>query len=47
MKLDISKYGIKNVVELFHNPSYEFLFDEESKAIDTLYQNKEKEILTL
>ena len=31
MKLDLSKYGIINTIELFHNPSYEFLFKEETK----------------
>ena len=31
-KLDLSKYGIKGVVEILHNPSYEVLFAEETKA---------------
>ncbi|MBQ0008906.1 MAG: phosphoenolpyruvate carboxykinase (ATP) [Firmicutes bacterium] len=31
MKLDLSKYGINNTIELFHNPSYKFLFEEETK----------------
>ena len=28
-KIDLSKYGIKNVKEIVHNPSYEMLFEEE------------------
>ena len=31
MKLDLTKYGIKNVKEVIYNPSYEYLFDEEMK----------------
>ena len=31
-KLDLSKYGIKDVKEILHNPSYEVLFEEETKA---------------
>jgi phosphoenolpyruvate carboxykinase (ATP) len=30
-KIDLSKYGIKDVKEIVHNPSYEFLFQEETK----------------
>jgi phosphoenolpyruvate carboxykinase (ATP) len=30
--LDLSKYGIVNVKEIVHNPSYEQLFEEETKA---------------
>lgn len=30
--LDLSKYGIKDVKEILHNPSYEVLFEEETKA---------------
>ena len=30
-KLDLSKYGINDVNEIIHNPSYEFLFEEETK----------------
>ena len=30
--LDLSKYGITDVVEVLHNPSYEVLFEEETKA---------------
>ena len=30
--LDLSKYGISNVKEIVHNPSYEMLYAEETKA---------------
>ena len=30
--LDLSKYGINGVTEIVHNPSYEVLFAEETKA---------------
>ena len=30
--LDLSKYGITGVKECLHNPSYEQLFEEETKA---------------
>jgi phosphoenolpyruvate carboxykinase (ATP) len=30
-KLDLSKYGITNVKEILHNPSYDTLFEEETK----------------
>ncbi|HIS34334.1 MAG TPA: phosphoenolpyruvate carboxykinase (ATP) [Candidatus Avirikenella pullistercoris] len=29
--IDLSKYGIKDVKEIVHNPSYELLFEEETK----------------
>ena len=29
--IDLTKYGIKNTVELVYNPSYEYLFNEETK----------------
>ena len=31
--LDLSKYGIVDVKEILHNPSYEVLFEEETKAM--------------
>lgn len=31
-KLDLSKYGIVGATEILHNPSYELLFEEETKA---------------
>ena len=30
-KIDLSKYGITGVTEIVHNPSYEQLFEEETK----------------
>jgi phosphoenolpyruvate carboxykinase (ATP) len=30
MSLDLSKYGIENVKEIFHNPSFELLFEHET-----------------
>lgn len=30
--LDLSKYGITGTVEVLHNPSYDVLFQEETKA---------------
>ena len=31
-KIDLSKYGITGTTEIVHNPSYEVLFEEETKA---------------
>ena len=31
MAIDLSKYGITGTVEIVHNPSYEQLFEEETK----------------
>lgn len=31
-KIDLSKYGIRDVVDIVHNPSYEQLFAEETKS---------------
>ena len=30
-KMDLSKYGIKNVKEVLYNPTYEVLYNEETK----------------
>ena len=30
-QLDLSKYGIKDVKEVIYNPTYEVLFNEETK----------------
>ena len=30
--IDLGKYGIKNVKEVVYNPSYDLLFEEETKA---------------
>ncbi|MCQ2792511.1 MAG: phosphoenolpyruvate carboxykinase (ATP) [Bacilli bacterium] len=35
--IDLSKYGIKNVKEIIHNPSFELLFSEETKPELTGY----------
>ncbi|MCQ2794853.1 MAG: phosphoenolpyruvate carboxykinase (ATP), partial [Bacilli bacterium] len=35
--IDLSKYGIKNVKEIIHNPSYDLLFKEETKPELTGY----------
>ncbi|MCD8021637.1 MAG: phosphoenolpyruvate carboxykinase (ATP) [Lachnospiraceae bacterium] len=35
--LDLTKYGINGVTEIIHNPSYEFLFEEEMKPELTGY----------
>ena len=29
--MDLSKYGIKNVQEVLYNPTYEVLFNEETR----------------
>ena len=31
-KIDLSKYGISGTTEIVYNPSYEMLFEEETKA---------------
>jgi phosphoenolpyruvate carboxykinase (ATP) len=31
-KIDLSKYGITNTTEVVYNPSYELLFEEETKT---------------
>ena len=36
-KIDLSKYGIKDVKEIIYNPSYEFLYEEEMKENLTGY----------
>ncbi len=30
--IDLSKYGITGTTEIVHNPSYETLYEEETKA---------------
>lgn len=37
-KMDLSKYGIKNVKEVLYNPTYEVLFNEETKPELTGYE---------
>ena len=31
-KIDLTKYGITGTTEIVHNPSYEMLFEEETKT---------------
>ena len=35
--VDLSKYGITGATEIIHNPSYELLFEEETKASNEGY----------
>ena len=35
--IDLTKYGITGTTEVVHNPSYEYLFDEEMKPELTGY----------
>ena len=37
-ELDLSRYGIKDTTEIVHNPSYELLFEEETKEGLTGYE---------
>ena len=39
--LDLSKYGITKTTEIIHNPSYEFLFEEEMKDDLDYYEKGE------
>ena len=36
--VDLSKYGITGATEIIHNPSYELLFEEETKASNEGYE---------
>ena len=38
MSIDLSKYGISNATEIIHNPSYDFLYAEETKPELTGYE---------
>ena len=38
MAIDLSKYGIKNAAEIIRNPSYDFLYAEETKSELTGYE---------
>ena len=50
-KVDLSKYGIKDVKEIIYNPSYEFLYEEEINEMfnsintDTLLGKRDYAIL--
>ena len=44
-KIDLSKYGITGTTEVVYNPSYELLFEEETKASNEGYEvGKESEL---
>ena len=46
--IDLSKYGITGVTEIVHNPSYEMLFEEETKAgLEGYEVGKETELGTV
>ena len=36
--IDLTKYGITGTTEIVHNPSYEVLFEEETKASNEGYE---------
>ena len=38
-EINLSKYGIKDVVEIVRNPSYEELFKEETNMTPKKYRN--------
>ncbi len=40
--LDLSKYGITDVKEVLHNPSYDVLFAEETKPGDWKVSKKDR-----
>ena len=37
-KIDLSKYGITGATEIVYNPSYELLFEEETKSTNEGYE---------
>ena len=37
-EINLTKYGIVGTTEIVHNPSYEMLFEEETKAELTGYE---------
>lgn len=44
-KIDLSKYGITGATEIVYNPSYELLFEEETKSTNEGYEvGKESEL---
>ena len=44
-EIDLSKYGITGTTEIIHNPSYELLFEEETKSTNEGYEvGKESEL---
>ncbi len=44
-KIDLTKYGITGTTEIVHNPSYEFLFEEETKpGLEGFEKGQESEL---
>lgn len=43
-KIDLSKYGITGTTEIVYNPSYETLFEEETKPELTGYERKDRSV---
>ena len=37
-ELNLSKYGITGTTEVVHNPSYDLLFEEETKSTNEGYE---------
>ena len=42
-KIDLSKYGITGTTEVVYNPSYELLFEEETKPELEGYEKRSEE----
>ena len=42
--LDLSKYGIQDVKEIIHNPSYDVLFAEETKPGLEGFRSEERRV---
>ena len=40
-KIDLGKYGIKDVKEIVYNPSYELLFEEEMNTLPSIIKDNE------
>ena len=45
--LDLTKYGITGTTEIVHNPSYDVLFAEETKADLTGYEKGQSWALSM
>lgn len=45
--IDLSKYGITGTTEIVYNPSYETLFEEETKSTLEGYEKDRKQSLAL
>lgn len=44
-EINLSKYGITGTTEIVHNPSYEMLFEEETRPELTGYEKARKQSL--